>query len=171
MNGPNVESIEFYVCLPIVMIQKVKARPADQCGVIRKLFPGRDMAFVHQGERIDLNTSLQTYGVKNGDVVVAVDDSQSAINRTDHWLNVTRSSDHFQDTVQGLMTRSTRQQLLTMRDLVWAKTEARPRRYRRAMANFQSFYAPQINNQQSNPSVIGEAPLEPSTAPLTFEWQ
>jgi hypothetical protein len=170
VQDPNTEFLEFYVSVPSIRTQKVRALSSDACRVIMKLFPGQVMTLVHEGVILDLNASFAYYGVKSADVVVALDISDVGHDRVNHWLRVTRSSDHFQEMIQGLMNVTTRKQVLRIRDFAWAKVETNPRRLRRMMTSF----------QQSNPfhdvhprerSVIAEPAMEPSTAPLTAFWE
>jgi hypothetical protein len=161
--------IGFSVCRPGTLVARVSARRDDPCRVILKVFPQLMLTCIYRGEILDLDATLGSYGITDGDLVVAVPTSNSSISDTNRWQNITRRSEAFEASVRSFLNLSTRSESMRLRDLAWYRVESTPRQFKRTVARFQRSQRVEVNRVQE-PSVIPESPLEPSTAPLDVYW-
>jgi hypothetical protein len=162
--------VQFKVGEPGRMIIRVVASPDDYCRVILKLFPRAAMTLIYKGEILDLNATLGSYGIAEGELVVAVATSTSATPEANRWLQITRSRNDLEDSVQGLFDASVRPEIMRLRDIARLRMESGRREIRQVAWQWRESHSHDVlrNNE---PSVIPERPLYPSTAPLNATWK
>jgi hypothetical protein len=165
------ESIMIYVCIPSKCIKCLSARSSDECSVLQGLLPGKKVCFIHHGALLRMDHTLEYYGVKDGDTIIAVVElPQSSVlpSLVDRWLTLTRTSDSFSDRVRSLMTPTSRRESLRLRDLAMLRAENSRTRNRRLVRRF--FERSYREDEQAENSVIAENSAELSAEPLPKCW-
>jgi hypothetical protein len=140
--------------------------------MLHQMYSQRKYVFIYNGEVLDGQKSLSSFGIKNEDTIIAIPEPGAhgvLPSRADHWLNVTRTSDSFGEFVQPLMTPATRGESLRMRDTRMMRLEANPGKYRRLRNRYDM-------NPDRDVIPIAEKlamppiTLEPSVDPLPILW-
>jgi hypothetical protein len=164
--------VTFYVCFPEILVRRVRANPASRCSILCNLCPARRDRFIFNGEVLNLDSTLGSYGIRNFDTIVGVPEPDAQGNlptKVDYWRNVTKTSDSFGEFVKDLMTPSVRKESLRMRDLAMMKVESNPMRYRKMKQRYQG------RPDQQSAGIVGESvvtanALQLSTEPLPILW-
>ena len=101
--------------------------------------PDSAVRFIFNGVQLLESNTFESYGIKDGDSIIALPaDQTDSIITTHQWLNLTRDSDTFNDCMRWMLDPRTSGEASRLRDLHLMKMERRPKVFMRMCAPFVS---------------------------------
>ena len=162
--------VELKICSPHQPVRLVTARLTGQIMALQTLWPApARKRFIFNGVELLESNTFESYGIKDGDSIIALPaDQTDSIITTHQWLNLTRDSDTFNDCMRWMLDPRTSGEAARLRDLHRMKMARRPKLFMRMCAPFvgeetRSNSLPAANTSYANAT-------GPSTAALPVAW-
>jgi hypothetical protein len=156
-----------------LVVPRFGARPVmvSSTTLIARLFDcfaDPEIDLVYQGQILDAQNTVDNYGMKPNDCVIAIPTGSKSLSTRQTWMNITRDSDDFATRVSACLNGSARREVVRLRDLEVMRRESRPRRLMRThLANLSEANG---NHRLGSMTIIPPAPTAVSVLPLPCSW-
>jgi hypothetical protein len=161
IDGP----ISLNIIIPRHRLRVISLLRSSSIALLKELLPNLDLIF--NGQLLNEKCTLEFYNLQPNDLIVALPANPGA-GQMERWMRITRDSDTFGDAVRSLLNQKSRTECLRLQDLRAARTELRPRLYRRLCDAERN--APGLLTSRTSATVIPDQRPNASTEPLPACW-
>ena len=162
--------VDLLVCTPCQPVRMISAKLSGQISSLQSLWPENPKKFIYNGIELHEKMTFDFYGIRNGDSIIALPQDQNQnIFYKSQWINLTKDSDSFKESMNWIINPNTASEASRLRDLHMMKMENRPR-------GFNGLCTILSNNEQTKTKEIElkikyVTPQKPSTKPLPILWE
>jgi hypothetical protein len=154
--------------VPRIGARTVMVSASTRIARLFECFADKDIELVYQGQILDAQNTVDTYGMKPNDCVIAIAIGVRSLSARQTWINITRDSNDFAARVSACLSGSARREVVRLRDLELMRRESRPRRVVKS-------HMPSISEEKSGRRLgsmtsIPSSPTAISVRPLPCPW-
>jgi hypothetical protein len=166
MTDKITAKIQLFIVIPHGCIRTLSLCRSSTIESIAETLHGTNVWFVYNGELLNPKCTLEFYGIKTNDALVAVRSNEHN-DMNHHWMRMTRDSETFLNSLRFCANQESRDNARRLHDLRTMRLETRPKAYRRHISKWAQIDAPHIS---AVPTILGEPAVEVACDPLPQCW-